>query len=80
MLVAAAAGEIVERLLGNADDVSVDELGPFTRAVFRVLEAAFPFDHRPAGKIVARELGEDADEIHAAVSQGTEASGAFKTV
>src|SRR5271166_3685940 len=43
LLVDRGAGEIVERLLGHADDVMLDELGALARAVFRVLETALPF-------------------------------------
>ena len=49
-------GEIVERLLGHADDVLPDELGAFARAVLGVLQRAFPFEHRPAVIVVLGEL------------------------
>ena len=42
------AGEIVEGLLGDADDVIADEGRAFARAVLGMLQAAFPFQHRPA--------------------------------
>ena len=48
----APAGEVVEGLVGDADDVARDEGRAFARAVLRVLEAAFPFQHRPAVETV----------------------------
>src|SRR5271165_250047 len=73
VLVDRAAGEIVERLVGNADEVVLDEFGAFARAVLRVLEAAFPFQHRPGRIAVLCHLGEDAGEIDLAVAERTEA-------
>jgi hypothetical protein len=49
---------------------------PFGSPVFRMLEAAFPFEHRPAVEAVLRELGENAGEIDLAVAQRAEAPGA----
>src|SRR6266480_5256505 len=74
--VGAGAGEVVERLLGDADDVVGDELRSFAGAVFGMLETAFPLQHRPAGIIVLGELGEDRLEVHLAVAQRAEPSGA----
>src|SRR3546814_19207423 len=45
----AAAREIVERLVGLADHVRGDEGRAFARAVLGMLQAAFPFEYRPAG-------------------------------
>src|SRR5467141_3574221 len=73
--VGAGTGEIVERLLGDADDVVGDELRPFASAVLGVLETAFPFEHRPAGIIVLGQLGENSLEVHLAVAQRMERSG-----
>ncbi len=55
-----------------------DELGAFARAIFRVLDAAFPFEHGPAFVVIAGELREDALEIHLPVADGAEAAGAFE--
>jgi hypothetical protein len=41
-----------------------------------VLQAAFPFQHRPAVIVVLRELGEDAGEIDLPVAERAEAAGA----
>ena len=54
----------------------VNELRPFARAVFRVFEAAFPFKHRPAIKIVTGEFRENGAEVGLPVARGTETSGA----
>src|SRR5208337_2380589 len=75
LLVDRAAGEVVERLLGNADDVMRDELGALARPVLRVLEAAFPFEHRPGGIAVLRHLGEDAGKIDLPVAERPETPG-----
>src|SRR5205085_1771574 len=71
-IVGAGPGKIVEGALGNADDVVLDELRAFARAVLRVLERAFPLQHRPAGEVISRELGEDAAEIDLSVAQRAE--------
>src|SRR5690606_24125160 len=68
-------GEVVECLLGDADDVMLDEGRAFCRSVLGMLEAAFPFQHRPAVVPVLRELREDAAEIDLAIAQRTEAAG-----
>src|SRR5262245_48837820 len=51
-LVGAGAGEIVERLLGDADDVVGDEPGALACAVLGMLETAFPLQHGPAREVV----------------------------
>src|SRR5690606_16397860 len=71
--VGAGSGEIVECLLGDADDVARNELRPFPGAVFGVLERAFPFEHRPTLEVIGGELGEDGREIHLPVADGAEA-------
>src|SRR5690606_11084593 len=55
------------------DDVVLDEFGALARAVFRVLDGAFPFQHGPAREIILRHLGEDRGEIDLAIAQGAEA-------
>src|SRR5271166_246893 len=75
LLVDGGAGEIVERLLGDADDVLRDELGALAPPVFRVLETALPFQHRPGGIAVLRHLGENAGKIDLPVAERTEAPG-----
>src|SRR5438552_16087759 len=73
LLVAGAAGEVIEGPLGDPDDVVLDEGRAFGGAVLWMLQAALPFQHRPGIVIVLGELGEDAAEIHLAVAEGTEA-------
>src|SRR5687767_1730608 len=72
-LVGGAAREVLEALLGDADDVRGDELGPFARPVLGILEAALPFEHRPASVAVGGELAEDAAQVDLTVAQGPEA-------
>ena len=75
LLVGRAAGEIVERLFRHADDVVLDERRAFGRAVLGMLQAALPFEHRPAVVVVLRQLGEDAAEIDLPVAERAEAAG-----
>src|SRR5271157_4268106 len=72
LLVDRGAGEVVKRLVGDADDVVLDELGALARPVLRVLEAAFPFEHRPGRISVLRHLGEDAGKIDLPVAERAE--------
>src|SRR6266550_9634766 len=71
-IVGACPGKIVESALGNADDVMLDELRAFARAILRVLERAFPLQHSPAVEIMGCKLGEDAAEIDLSVAQRAE--------
>ena len=57
---------------------SAMKLRAFARAVFRVLEAALPFQHRPAREVVRRHLGEDRREVDLPVAQRAEAPGAVQ--
>src|SRR5208283_1313356 len=77
LLVDCAAGEIVERLVGDPDDVMLDELGALARAVLGVLQTAFPLEHRPGRIAASRELGEDAVEVDLPVAERAEAAGAL---
>src|SRR5271154_1357515 len=77
LLVDRAGGEVVERLVGHADDVLLDKLGALARAVLGMLQGALPFQHRPGGISVLGELGENAAEIDMAVAERAEAPGAI---
>src|SRR5215204_5899887 len=57
------AGKVVERLVGDADEVVADERRTLGRALLGVLEAALPFEHGPALVAVLRHLGEDGLEV-----------------
>src|SRR5215217_6298225 len=72
----AGAREVIERMLGDANDVLLNELRAFGRALFGMLDAALPFEHRPARVVVLRELGEDAVEVDLAVAERAKAAGA----
>src|SRR5690349_21570130 len=67
--VAPTAGEVVEGFPGDPDDVVADERGALGRAGLRVLQAALPFEHRPAVVVVLRHLREDRAEIDLAVAE-----------
>ena len=73
----AAAGEIVERLVGDADDVVGDELRALARAVLGVLQAALPFQHRPRVVADRRQFREDPAEVDLPVAERAEAPGAI---
>src|SRR5438445_5928583 len=76
-LVRARFCEIVERRAGGLNDVPGDERSAFGRALFGALDAAFPFKHGPAVKIVLRELRENAGEVDLAVARRAKAPGAI---
>src|SRR6185437_16833780 len=65
--IGAGRGEIVEHPVGHLDDVVGDELRALARRDLRMLEAAFPLVHRPAGEIISGELGKDRLEIDLSV-------------
>src|SRR5450432_2560211 len=67
--VAPGAGEVVERLLGDADDVLLDERRALGGARFGVLQRALPLEHRPAVVVVLRHLREDRAEVDLAVAE-----------
>src|SRR5947207_11138646 len=71
-IIGACSGKIIEGALGHADDVTLDELRAFARAILRVLERALPLQHSPAVEIMGCKLGEDAAEIDLSVAQRTE--------
>jgi hypothetical protein len=50
----------IERSFGDPDDMISDELRRFSRAIHRILQAAFPFEHRPSVISIARETIENA--------------------
>ena len=52
-----------------------DEAGALGRAVFRVLDAALPLQHRPAVEAVSGQLGEDPLEVDLAIARGPEPPG-----
>src|SRR5215217_6122052 len=76
-LVAGAAGKIVEGSLGDADDVIADEGGAFARAVLRVLQTAFPLQHRPAVESDGSQPREDRLEVNLSVAERAKAAGAI---
>src|ERR1700690_3868874 len=74
-VVGAAAGKVVERPARRGDEMPGDERRALVRALLAVLDAAFPFQHRPAVEPVLRELGEDAGEIYLSVAERAEPAG-----
>src|SRR6266545_4876114 len=76
-LVAGDAGEVVEGSLGDADDVVADKGGAFARAVLRVLQTAFPLQHRPAVESDGSQPREDRLEVNLSVAERAKAAGAI---
>ena len=75
-IVGAAGREIVEGACRHLDDVRLDERRALGGTLLAVLDAALPFQHRPAVETVLRQLGEDAAEIDLAVAERAEPAGA----
>src|SRR4249920_2505771 len=73
--IALGAGEVVERLLGDADDVLANELGALGCTGLGVLQRALPLEHGPAVVVVLGHLREDRAEVDLAVAERAEASG-----
>jgi hypothetical protein len=75
--VCAGACEIVERALGHADDVVLNELRALGCTLLGMLDAALPFEHGPTVVVVLRESGEDAVEVDLPVAERAETPGAL---
>src|SRR5439155_13007480 len=67
--IALGAGEVVERFLGDADDVLADELGAFGGAGLGMLQRALPLEHGPAVVVVLGHLRENCAEIDLPVAE-----------
>src|SRR6516162_1021974 len=65
--------KIVERALGDLNDVPLDKRCALPRALLAALQAAFPFEHCPAIKTILCQFGKDAAEIHLPVAERPEA-------
>src|ERR1700738_4291312 len=52
-----------------------DKRCSFPGAVFRMFDAAFPFQYGPAGKVIGRQFAENGFEVYLTVSQGAKAAG-----
>jgi hypothetical protein len=74
-IVSRAAGEIIERSVGDADDVVADKGRALPRAILRVLHTAFPLEHRKAIKSDRSHPREDRLEVDLAVAERTKAAG-----
>src|SRR6185437_11801355 len=73
-----AGREIVAEIaIGDFDDVVGDELGPFARRLFRMLQRIFPFVDRPAGEVIGRQLGKDGLKVDLTVAERAVAPGAL---
>lgn len=70
-----AAGEVVKGFVGGTNNMVINEIHTFGGAIFRMLEAALPFQYRPAIKIIFGELTKNAVEIDLAIPQRSEATG-----
>src|SRR5215468_4516751 len=76
-LLGGRSGEIIECLVGDANDVVRDELRTFARAVFGILQAAFPFQDGPGAVADRCQLGKNGRKVDLAVAKRPEATGAI---
>src|SRR5690606_14675409 len=79
-LVGAGGGKVIKAPVGGADHVPADERRTLARAILRMLQAAFPFEHGPALIAVLRELAEHLREIDLPIAGRAEASRSFHPV
>ena len=70
-----AACKVVERVGWLPDQMFRNERRALGRPLFRMLERAFPFKHRPAVIAIVTQLGKNLGEINLPVAQRTEAAG-----
>src|SRR5882762_9111549 len=68
--------EVIERRARCLNYMACDEWSALGCALLGALDAAFPFEHRPAVEIMLREFGENPVEIYLAVPGRTKTSGA----
>src|SRR6516162_1153116 len=76
LLVRTGGDKILKRLLGYTNEVPPDELGSLARTVLGMLQAAFPFEHRPAVVTILSHLREDGAKVHLSVTERAETAGA----
>src|SRR6266446_9630712 len=66
------SGEIIECLIGHANDMVCNELRAFAGAVFGILQAAFPFQDSPRVVADRRQLRKNALEVDLTVTKRPE--------
>ena len=64
--------EVIEGLFGYPNDMVADERCTLGRSLFRMLDAALPLQHRPAGIVILSHLAEDGAEVDLPVAQRAE--------
>ena len=69
LLINRRTGEVIKHLVGHVDDVITNKGGTFASPILWMLQAAFPLQRSPTVVTVLRQPGEDALEIHLAVTQ-----------
>ncbi len=79
-LVTACSRKIIKRFVRDPDKMVPDKGSPFCCAGFRMFDGAFPFQYRPAFKIIRRQLAENAFKIHLPVAQAPETADPFMVV
>ena len=65
------ARKIIESFICNPNDVVANKSCPFPRPILGVLEATFPFHHRPTAKTVLGQFTENAFEIYLPIAGAT---------
>ena len=56
------------QLVLDVDQVRLDKGRPFSRAIMRIFDATFPFDHGPSVIVDFRKLAEHSTEINVAIT------------
>src|SRR5687768_3313112 len=66
--------EVIERAFGRANEMTLNERCAFGRTLFWMLDATFPFEHRPTVVAVLGELRKNAFEVDLAVAERTKSA------
>src|SRR6266704_2028460 len=72
-----APGEIIKGPGWHIYEHATNKFGSFTCALHRILDAAFPFKHGPAGKAMLRQCREDPFEVNLSITWAAKTSWAI---
>src|SRR5207237_6390816 len=72
--VSARSCEIIKCPVGSLNNVTSNKQCPFPRSLFTTLQAAFPFEDGPSGKIIFREFGKNCSNLNLTITERTEAA------
>src|SRR5664279_1444829 len=74
-IIRTGARKIIKSLFRHANDMVPDKGCTFPCPIFRMFNAALPFENSPTRVVIGRKLAEYGFKIHLSVPQRTEASG-----